>query len=716
MSDHERLIALAEALGIASGYHDIWGNWHPLGEQAARRLVAALGVEAGAADAVDRALAARARAPWARPLPTVRVLRDGDDSTVSIAVPESAWRDPLGWTIRTEDGRRLTGAIDPHELPVLEEVTLDATRWRRLGWSPPPLDHGYHDLVVAGATCRLIVCPRDCQPVPAGPDGGRLLGIAIQLYALRSARNWGVGDLGDLAAVVDHLAPLGVDLVGLNPLHALVPSEPERASPYSPSSRRFLNPIYIDVEAVEDFADCAAAREAVAEPAFQARLEALRAAPLVDYPGVARAKWAVLEMLHAHFARHHLSPPTARGAAFRRFQADGGAGLRHQAVYEVLRARHPGGGWPGELDDPRSPAVAELAATHAVEVELREYLQWQATLQLERVAERARAHAMSLGLYRDLAVGSDGGGADVWAEREVFARGVSIGAPPDDFALQGQVWGLPPWSPTALRERAYQPWVDVLRAGMHASGALRIDHVVGLMRQFWVPDGGRAVDGAYVAFPVEDLLGVLALESRRAGCVVVGEDLGTVPDAMRAALHDWGVLSYRVLYFEKRWHADHTFRAPDEYPEQALVTVSTHDLPTFAGWWTGRDLELREALSLFPSPDTRDRQRTERGWDRDRLLHALDVEDLRPGALERADGTPSAELVDAVHRYAARTRARIMMVQMEDVLGEREQANVPGTVTEQPNWRRKLSAPVEHWGETALARLVAAVRAERNRG
>jgi (1->4)-alpha-D-glucan 1-alpha-D-glucosylmutase len=367
-------------------------------------------------------------------------------------------------------------------------------------------------------------------------------------------------------------------------------------------------------------------------------------------------------------------------------------------VFEVLHASAAGTVRANEYLDPDSPAVADFARAHAIDVEFHEYMQWMLVEQIDHVCECARASGMRIGMYRDLAVGSDAFGADVWRTPHAYARAVSIGAPPDDFNLQGQVWGLPPWPPRYLEETAYADYVTALRANMYASGALRIDHVVGLMRLFWVPAGATTADGAFVRYPLNDLLAILALESVRANCIVIGEDLGTIPDELRAALHDYGLLSYRVLYFAKRWHGDHSFLAPQDLPDEALITVTTHDLPTFAGYWCGRDLELREALDLFPDRDSRDRQRAEREVDRGRLLEALGGEGLLPDTIEDPDtGRPSVALVAAVHRYTARSKCALMMVQMEDVLGIIEQANVPGTVHEQPNWRRRLDLPLEQW-------------------
>ena len=441
----------------------------------------------------------------------------------------------------------------------------------------------------------------------------------------------------------------------------------------------------------------------------------MRNTDLVDYAGVAALKWPLLRELYEQFRTHGMPAPSERATAFRKFQAAGGRALRLHAVFEVLHASAAGTVWGDEYLDPDSQAVTEFARAHTIDVEYHEYLQWMLVEQIDHVCACARASGMRIGLYRDLAVGSDAFGADVWRTSRAYARDVSIGAPPDDFNLQGQVWGLPPWLPPYLEKTAYVDYVTALRANMHASGALRIDHVIGLMRLFWVPAGAATGDGAFVRYPLHDLLAILALESERANCVIIGEDLGTVPDELRTALHDYGLLSYRVLYYAKHWHGDHSFLAPRDFPAQALITVTTHDLPTFTGYWCGRDLELREALDLFPDRDSRDRQRTEREVDRARLLEALGSEDLRPDRIDDPDtGRPSVALVAAVHRYAARSECALMMVQMEDVLGLIEQANVPGTVHEQPNWRRRLDLPLEQWSQhRPLRELAEALAGER---
>ena len=722
MKPDSPLARLAAARGIEPGYHDIWGNWHGLTENTARRVLGAMGIDAANDNAIEAALHAHHAAQWTRLLPPVCERRDNESAWLPLMLSDTQERNELHWRLREENGIEHYGVVEVVAQELLEEVEHDGNLFRRrrlqLPWVPCL---GYHEVSVscAGQEARttLIVTPSRCLQVATAGTRSRVWGVALQLYGVRSARNWGMGDLGDLAAATTLLGELGADVVGINPLHALYPDEPERASPYSPSSRCFANPLYLDVEAVPDFKECAAARERFQAASFQAELRRLRGTELVDYPGVARLKWPLLRQLYEHFRNEHLaSSLSARATAFRDFQEKGGRALHSHAIFEVLHAHIGDREWPEECLDPDSSAVAGFARDHAADVEFHEYLQWLLFDQISHVRDRARASGMRIGLYRDLAVGSDAFGADVWRTPLSYARDVSVGAPSDDFNLQGQVWGLPPWSPRHLEDSAYADYVMTLRANMHASGALRIDHVIGLMRLFWVPDGATPKDGAFVRYPLHDLLAILALESTRASCVVIGEDLGTVPDELRAALHESGLLSYRVLYFAKHWHGDHSFLSPDEFPAQALVTVSTHDLPTLSGYWCGRDLDVRELLDLFPDADTRDRQYSERDLDRRRLLEALDRQQLRPGEVADAKtGRPTNEMITAVHRYIARSESAIMMLQMEDVFGQVDQANVPGTVQEQPNWRRRLELPLEQWQHCpALIELAEALRGERS--
>jgi (1->4)-alpha-D-glucan 1-alpha-D-glucosylmutase len=562
-----------------------------------------------------------------------------------------------------------------------------------------------------------------CHTPAAICAGKRLWGLTVQLYALRSRRNWGIGDFTDLQQLIELTAAAGGDVVGINPLHALFPDNPAHISPYSPSHRGFLNVLYIDVEAAPGCAVCESVRRRLASADFQDKLNGLRASPRVDYVGVAHVKFAVLRELFDH----HRANAGACLAGFAVWREAQGEALERFALFEALQAHFRARdetvwgwpAWPEEYRTPGSPAVAAFAREHATAIDWHAWLQWVADEQLAAVAARARELGMAIGLYRDLAVGASPGGAEVWHWQEVFAignGGASTGAPPDDLNLLGQDWGLPPFVPHRLHAVDYAPFVEVLRANMRHAGALRIDHVMGLARLFWVPGDVPATEGAYVAYPFDDMLGRLARESLAAECLVIGEDLGTVPSGFRERLFAVGVLSYHPLMFER--YEDGQFRLPADMPPQALVAAGTHDLPTLAGFWRGVDLEVRTRLQLFPSDELRQRLTVERDWDRGRLLWALERENLLPAGVGKDPAAlpeMSPAVVAAIHAYLARSPAQLFVIQPEDIFGMVEQINVPGTLEHQhPNWQRKLPLALEEWAtDGRFQQTVAAVRSAR---
>jgi len=562
--------------------------------------------------------------------------------------------------------------------------------------------------------------PRRCHAPAAIQAGKRLWGLTVQLYGVRSQRNWGIGDFTDLRHLVELTAAAGGDVVGLNPLHALFPDNPAHISPYSPSHRGFLNVLYIDVTAVPEFFTCDAAKRRVASADFSARLQALRDKPVVDYVGVAHCKFEILRELFESF----LAASGARQDEFAAWRAAQGKALESHARFEALQAHFRAQdknvwgwpAWPAQYHDPDAPAVAAFAKKHTKAVTWHAWLQWLADTQLAAVAARVRELGMAIGLYRDLAVGASPGGSEVWSWQSIFALDANTGAPPDDLNLLGQDWGLPPFVPHRLRETDYAPFIAILRANMRHAGALRIDHVMGLARLFWVPRDVPATDGAYVAYPFEDMLGIVAQESMNANCLVIGEDLGTVPVGFRERLFDAGVLSYHPLMFER--YPDGQFRLPADMPPQALVAAGTHDLPTLAGFWHGIDFDVRTQLKLFPSEEMRQRLITERDWDRGRLLWALERETLLPEGVSKEPATLpelTPAVTAAIHAYLARSPAQLMVVQPEDIFGIGEQINVPGTLEHQhPNWQRKLPLPIEDWATTdGFQHVVAAVRSGR---
>lgn len=671
--------------GILPDFYDIWGHRHEAGEATRLALLEAMQFAGPAAD---------------DPLPPVLVV--WEDQAAAVPVKDGL---AVDWRVILEDEQIVAGASG------VTVIDLPA-------FGLP----GYHRLEVARngsalATIALIVCPRSSYQ----PEAARgTWGLAVQLYGLRSRDDWGIGDYADLEAVIDWAAEAGAGLVGLNPVHALYPHNPRHCSPYSPSSRQFLNVLHIGVADLPEFAACAEARARVAKPAFQARLRAVREAERVDYAEVGALKFAVLETLYRDFRARHLAEATPHAAEFRAFQGHGGEELRRFALYHALqdhfyRQDASLWGWPAWPEAYRRHDSAEVAAFAAAEtaaVEWHEWLQWLAHRQLAAAARHGRQRGLAVGLYQDLAVGVDKGGAETWAHPHLYALEARVGCPPDDFNPLGQDWGLPPWIPQRLRGAAYAPFIAMLRANMKYAGALRIDHVMGLMRLYWIPPGMQGDAGAYVSYPFEEMLGILNLESQRNRCLIVGEDLGTVPDAVRHALFDAGVLSYKLFYFERQ--PDGHFFPADWFPEQSLVAASTHDLPTLAGFWLGRDIDTRTALGLYPRPGMRDEQLAARAEDRARLLADLAREGLLPDGVAIDPGqvpelTPA--LSRAIHAHLARSRARLALVQAEDILGETEQANQPGTVDEHPNWRRRLALAVEDWTDDPRCRATAATMA-----
>jgi len=581
---------------------------------------------------------------------------------------------------------------------------------------PATLAPGYYRLQGAREDVLLIVSPAQCWLPQALREGARWWGLSAQLYALRSEQNWGIGDFGDLRELIDLAAAQGAAFVGLNPLHALFAHQPEQATPYSPSSRLALNPLYIEVPAVPEYALSEAAQALVGSAAFQRRLQSLREAPRLDYAAVAAAKEQVLALLWQQFRERRDSARTQAFAHFSRERADTlGRHALWEAIQLHLHAQDPSvwgwPAWPAEWQDPEGPTVRAFAREHAEAVARRLWLQWLAEEQLARVQAHARAR-LPLGLYADLAVGANPGGSETWGQRGLFANGLHVGAPPDPLNTQGQDWGLPPLNPLALQAARFAPFIALMRTLMRHAGALRLDHVMALMRLYWIgPEGGT-----YVRYPFEALLAIVAVESRRQRCLVIGEDLGNVEPALREALGERCVLSYRTIHFERR--EDGSLRPPGEWVPQALAVVGTHDLPTLAGFWSGTDIETQVRLGLLPDPQAHAQRVLARAQEQAQLLLALDAEGLLPeGASVQPTSLPEATpaLCAAVCAYLARTPCWLAAVQLEDCCGQRESVNVPGTSEQQhPNWRQRLPVALSQLPrEPAFVAIAAAMRRER---
>ncbi|HEU5040377.1 MAG TPA: 4-alpha-glucanotransferase [Gemmatimonadales bacterium] len=682
MSDDlaEPLRRLAERVGILPEYLDQSGTELRRTSDATRTaILAAMGLEADTPE--------RARATWeamdaaerATLLEPVRVCPRGSGaaSRVELRPPEGVSEVRWHGTFTAETG-------EPHRFDGHAATDGHAPIRIGLGARPAP---GYHTIrlaVSAGgreyeAEQTLVVVPR------AAPRVRPVFGVIANLYTVRRERDWGVGDLSTLGALLEWTASEGGAFVGVNPLHA-IRNRGWDVSPYSPVSRLFRNPLYLDPDAVPD--PSTAARALLESAEVRGERDALRATPAVEYERVMALKRRLLEALHEGFTPN---------AAYRAYVEREGDALTRFATFEAMADRFGDTDWrrwPAPCRDPDSAAVAALREECRRAVDYHRWVQFELDRQLGAAAERGRRAGLSIGLYQDLAIGTSASGADVWAYPHLFLDGVSIGAPPDDLGPNGQNWGLPPLSPRALREDRYRFWIHLLRASFGHGGALRVDHVLGLFRQFWIPDGMPGSEGAYVRFPADDLLGILLLEARRHEAVVVGEDLGTVPPEVPPALRHRGILSSRVFYFER----DHMrYRPAEAYEPASLATANTHDLPPIAGYWAGRDIELRRSVGAIPTDEAADWEWQSRAAARHGMLERLAADGELPTPDAPAD---PAELRGAVHAFLCRTPAAMVGLNLDDLVGETEPVNLPGVTPDlYPSWTRKLRPTVESLAE-----------------
>jgi len=531
----------------------------------------------------------------------------------------------------------------------------------------------------------LIVAP----PRAFDGDFDRCWLLAVQLYGIRSARNWGIGDFTDLEGLLDLASQLGADGVGLNPLHALFDDRPADCSPYSPNSRLFLNPLYIDVEKLPEFQLGAFAENSDT-------IVRLRQSDIVDYAAVAELKW---RGLRSAFEVFKTNPSTERLAAFSKFRNERGAMLSRFACFEVLRHKfnRPWWEWPAEWQQPDDARSAALhAGPDSAEIEFVKFVQWSADQQLQSCRDRAARLGMKVGLYLDVAVGVQSDGFDAWKEQSAISRHLSVGAPPDALNTAGQNWGLAGFNAAGLEIQSFEPYREMLRASMRHAGAIRLDHVLGLKRLYLVPHGFAADNGVYVQMPFEALLAATAQESVAHRCVVIGEDLGTVPEGFREQMAEWGIWSYQVMMFERDDHG--SFRGVDHYASNALVTFNTHDLSTYAGWRCFSDLALKRSLGIDPG------ESDEARWHA--LAMLTDV--LRHHAVDGHD-------LYAVAGFLARTKSRLLALSLEDLLGVIDQPNIPGTVDEHPNWRRRLPLAIDEIASAIDVPALKAATEERTR-
>jgi 4-alpha-glucanotransferase len=696
---------LARLRGIGEAYHNYRGELEHFSPETKAGILRAMGCAVDDDGALSREIAQTEAALWRKFLPAVATARGGRIG-FDINVTARQFGSAIVWRVRFEGGAQLDGTTSTTDCAEVWRGEVAGT-WitRRRFELAVDLPAGYHEFearIAGGETdhCRLIVSPPKCFEPDVITAGRRLWGIAVQLYTVRSRSNWGIGDFGDLGMLIRWVASSGGGFIGLNPLHALAPADPAGASPYSASSRHFLNVLYISVPAVPELEQCRAARARLEDPETVDRLNMLRAQQHVDYVGVANLKLEILALLYQDFRDKHLATHSTRARSYLSFVAERGVPLQLHARFDALdryfrAALSCASGWlswPQEYRDVNGAAAARFALEHAIEVEFYVYLQWLAHEQLLHAQALTRELGMPIGLYGDYAVGASPSGSETWLDEASYALGAEIGAPPDPLALKGQGWGIPPPNPAAMQSQRLQGFAGLIRNNMRYYGALRLDHVMSLCRLWWVPGGCAATNGAYVHYPLQELLTVLTLESARNSCLVVGEDLGVVPDEMRRAMPEFGLYHYKVLLFEK---IAGRFRRPEEFVRHALATATTHDMPTLCSYWEARDIELRRRLHLYPTAQIESDIVRERDHDREQLLAALREQGLDPVRPSAPLDPYTAELGRALHVYLARSATALVAVQIEDLLGMLDPVNVPGTHNEYPNWRRKLGADLE---------------------
>jgi 4-alpha-glucanotransferase len=668
MSEQQQLHDLAKQAGIAVDWTDANGKPQQVADEALRKVLRGLGHPADSAQELAQSLDELSKAEQSHTLPPLLTVDHGQPLSLA-----KFFEPGTSCEIHLEDGSTLSISLDKHAaLPGLLPV-------------------GYQDVHIDGQHFTVAVAPQRCYSVADayGVERAHAWGLGVQLYAVRRSGDGGFGDTQALESLVRSAGERGADALAISPMHAMSSSDNTRYSPYSPSSRLFLNSLYAAPAAVlgED-----AVRTAIEDAGLSETLQALEALPLVDWPAAADAKQRLLRALYKGFRQTE----HALNADFNAFRHTSGDALENHCRYEALQADFKARGesldwrqWPQQWHDPRGTAVVEFAAAHAEDIAFHAFCQWLIDRCLSRVQHAARDSGMKIGLIADLAVGADGAGSQAWSRQAELLADLTVGAPPDILNRAGQSWGISAFSPEGLQRNGFRAFIEMLRANFAHAGGLRIDHIMGLQRLWLIPAGAKPDEGAYLQYPIDDMLRLLSLESHRHQAVVLGEDLGTVPDGLREKLAARQMLGMRVLLFEQD---DGTFIDNQQWPDNALATSTTHDLPTLNGWWRGRDIDWNRDLELIDEP-TEKQWRETREHER-RALRQVLAHELAQGKTEGVEDIDA--IIDASTRFLGQTPAPLVLLPIDDALGIEEQANLPGTIDSHPNWRRRYSAHAQN--------------------
>lgn len=701
--NEEKICKLAEAAGVVQDWVDANGDPKKVTPDSLRKILTALGFHCGTDNECRESHAKLAALQDEKNLPVMMTAQVGQPAVL----PSRAGLAGQRYRIELEDGGVLEGQLS-------NDASTPAL---------PAIDrHGYHRLIIGDASTTLAVAPPRCFGVAdtmhhidgskPGHTDARLWSLAVQLYSLRRPGDGGIGDFTALDTFARSAAGKGASAVAISPVHAMFSADVTRFSPYGPSSRLFLNALHIDPANIRGNEALKRAISSLGEDAF-ALLERLEQEELIDWPNAGKLRLDILRALYRQF----IECGDDR-TGFEAFKKQGGEALEGHACFEALHASQMANGgsgywreWPEAYQQPRGSEVRAFAEQYKEEIEFHAFLQWQAARGLSGAQRSARDAGMPIGLIADLAVGADNGGSQAWSRQEEIITGLSVGAPPDMMNTRGQSWGLGAFSPHAMKAKGFHAYIEMLRAVFAHAGGVRIDHVLGLARLWLVPDGESSENGAYLKYPLDDLLRLIALESWRNRAIVVGEDLGTVPARFDERLAQAGLLGIRVLFFQRHSKG---FLKPSEWSDQAIATTTTHDLPTFAGWWEGSDIGWRAKLDLLAADDTEEKAREGRDIERKELWQALGENGSASGPMPspQADNAP----LDAAIEFVSATPAPLAVIPVEDVLGLPQQPNLPGTTDAHPNWRRRLPDPVDHLlDQPAVSQRLALLNRSRSR-
>jgi 4-alpha-glucanotransferase len=713
---------LSEMCGILPEYWDIFGKKHVTSLDTKKAILKAMKRKVESAEDAAKEIHEQRWKTWKSFVEPVHVLSVNSETlTIPVYIPVKEGEQAkltITWSLEDEKGKKDEFKRNVQDMHISEVQWIDGISYLKIHLNIEQKGIGYYNLDVecfhpakifpgkrnkVRKKSQIIITPDTCY-IPPNLQNGKAWGLAINLYAIRSERNWGIGDFTDLKSLVTCIGDLKGSLLGINPLHAIPNTQPFGVSPYSPISRLYNNFIYIDIDKIPEVKDFEDAVQVKASKKFLKELAELRKTALIDYEKISLLKEKILKNAFDVFYEKDFSQNTNRGRDLKKYIDREGTPLESFALFTALwehmkkkKKVYTWQEWPAQYHAISGEAVEAFKKEKKKEILFCQYIQWLIDEQLREITGEAEHAGMIIGLYYDLAIGSVAGGSDAWNYQDVIASGVDVGAPPDDFSPDGQKWGFPPLIPAKLKETRYELFIQTMKKNMKYGGAIRIDHALGLFRLFWIPERMTPKEGAYVICPFEDFLRIIALESVRNKTTVIAEDLGTITEDVREALKRFHMLSYRLFYFERNY-PDMSFLNPEKYPSMALCAVTTHDLPTIYGYWKGHDIELRKRLGKYPDETIWQQQVRDRERDKGLILAALKsqdifTEDYPSDPMMIPEMTP--ELCLAIYRYLSLAPCKLLLVSLDDIIGTLNQQNMPGIVDAYPNWMQKTPIILE---------------------